>query len=334
MNQRPDDYPHSSVPLFVQQKPTPENKETQNRQWREGLFWALLSPVFLGSIPIFAKLAYAAGADVLTVVAFRTLFAAAVLWTAVLLFARRYIRSSTLGILSSLLAGSVNGLGSLFYYASLNRIDASVGQLVNISYLIFVTILLRLIGHSISRLTLLRTGLAIFAIYLLTAGGLSMPDWVGAGMMLVAAFTYAFQLVLSQRIMYDVPAPTMTLYAITAMAGVVALPWLLFSPHVAIVPTVGWEAILLMGLATAVSRLTLFLGVQKLGSMQTALLGVLEVVVSIVLAILFLGEHLTAVQWLGALILLGSVLLVRYERNVPRFIDWWQIIWRWRLPKR
>jgi len=153
-------------------------------------------------------------------------------------------------------------------------------------------------------------------------------------MMLVAASTYAFQLVLSQRIMYDVPAPTMTLYAITAMAAVVALPWLLFSPHVAIVPTVGWEAILLMGLATAVSRLTLFLGVQKLGSMQTALLGVLEVVVSIVLAILFLDEHLTAVQWLGALILLGSVLLVRYERNVPGFIDWWQIIWRWRLPKR
>ncbi len=312
----------------------PGNPEQQNRQWREGIFWALLSPVFLGSIPIFAKLAYAAGADVLTVVAFRTLFAAAVLWTAVLLFARRYIRSSAPGILSSLLAGSVNGLGSLFYYASLNRIDASVGQLLNISYLIFVTILLRLIGHSISRLTLLRTALAILAIYLLTAGGLSMPDWVGAGMMLVAAFTYAFQLVLSQRIMYDIPAPTMTLYAITAMAGVVTLAWLLFPTSLTAVPATGWEAILLMGLVTAASRLTLFLGVKKLGSLQTALLGVLEVVVSITLAILFLGERLTAVQWLGALVLLTSVLLVRYERNVPSLFDWWQILWRWRLPKR
>jgi hypothetical protein len=137
--------------------------------------------------------------------------------------------------------------------------------LLNISYLIFVTILLRLIGHSISRLTLLRTALAVFAIYLLTIGGLNLPDWLGAGMMLVAAFTYAFQLVLSQRIMFDVPAPTMTLYAITAMAGVVTLAWLLFPTPLTAVPAAGWEAIFLMGLVTAVSRLTLFLGVKKLG---------------------------------------------------------------------
>jgi drug/metabolite transporter (DMT)-like permease len=329
--------PHDVVdPLpevAIEQKTPLENKEQQARRWREGLFWALLSPVFLGTIPIFAKLAYAAGANVLTVVAFRTLFAAVVLWTAVLIFAPHFIRSSTPGILSSLLAGGVNGIGSLFYYASLSRIDASVGQLLNISYLIFVTILLRLIGHSISRLTLLRTVLAVFAIYLLTIGGLNLPDWLGAGMMLVAAFTYAFQLVLSQRIMFDVPAPTMTLYAITAMAGVVTLAWLLFPTPLTAVPAAGWEAIFLMGLVTAVSRLTLFLGVKKLGSMQTALLGVLEVVVSIVLAILFLGETLTAVQWLGALVLLISILLVRYERNIPKFVDWWQIIWRWRLPK-
>jgi len=333
MTSPPDDYLQCPPKHVPGQKSSPENTEQLNRQWREGVFWALLSPVFLGAIPIFAKLAYATGADVLTVVAFRTIFAAVVLWTAVLLFARRYIYSSAPGILSSLLAGSINGVGSLFYYASLSRIDASVGQLINISYLIFVTILLRLIGHSISRLTLLRTGLAIYAIYLLTAGGLNLPDWLGSCMMLIAAFTYACQLVLSQRIMYDIPAPTMTLYAITAMAGVVTLAWLLFPVSLTAVSSAGWEAIFFMGLVTAASRLTLFLGVKKLGSLQTALLGVLEVIVSIALAILFLGEHLTAEQWLGALVLLISVLLVRYERNIPNFVDWWQFIWRWRLPK-
>ena len=71
-----------------------------------------------------------------------TLFAAFMLWSAVLLFKRVYIRSSLPAILSSLLAGSINGIGSLFFYASLTRIDASLGQLVNITYLVFVTILL------------------------------------------------------------------------------------------------------------------------------------------------------------------------------------------------
>ncbi|NHZ71824.1 MAG: EamA family transporter [Aquificales bacterium] len=311
----------------------PNQKKHHLKRWHQGLFWALLSPVFLGIIPIFAKIAYGSGVNVLTVVAFRTLFAAAVLWAAMLLFARHYIRSSSPAIMSSMLAGAINGIGSLFFYASLSRIDASLGQLINISYLIFVTILLRIIGQSISWLTLFRTGLALFAMYLLTVGGLGEPDWMGVSMMLIGALTFALQLVLSQRILYDIPAPTMTLYAMTAMAIVVVIPWLLFPSDLTAVSTSGWRAIFFMGLVTALSRLTLFLGVKSLGSLQTALLGILEVIVSIILAIVFLGEHLTAVQWLGALLILLSVLLVRYERDMPNFVDWWRLLWRFRIRK-
>ena len=315
--------------------PTPVEQEKQAlNRWHKGLFWAMLSPVFLGIIPIFAKVAYGSGVDVLTVVAVRTIFAAGVLWLGMFLFARHYIRSSSPAILSSMLAGGINGIGSLFFYASLSRIDASLGQLINISYLIFVTVLLRIIGQSISWLTLFRTGLAIFAMYLLTVGGLGEPDWIGVSMMLIGALTYAIQLVLSQRIMYDIPAPTMTLYAITAMAIVVTIPWLLFPSDLTAVSTTGWRAMFMMGVVTALSRLTLFLGVKSLGSLQTALLGIFEVIVSIILAIVFLGEHLTAVQWLGALIILLSVLLVRYERNMPNFVDWWRLFWRFRINKK
>ncbi len=311
----------------------PPTSSASQPGWQTGLFWALVSPLFLGTIPILAKLAYAAGVDVLTVVAFRTLFAALMLWTAVLIFKRHFIISSSPAVISSFVAGAINGVGSLFFYASLTRIDASLGQLVNITYLIFVTILLRLAGQTISLLTLFRTFLAISGIYILTQGGLGEPDWIGVGMMSVGALMYAIQLVLSQRILFDTPAPTMALYATTAMAFVVTLVWLFNPGEVTAVSIAGWRAILLMGLATGLSRLTLFLGVKHLGSMQTALLGILEVVVSIILAILFLGERFTQTQWLGAAVLLISILLVRYERNIPKFIDWWKIIWQLRLRK-
>ena len=88
-----------------------------------------------------------------------------------------------------------------------------------------------------------------------------------------------------------------------------------------------------MGLVTGISRLTLFLGVKHMGSMQTALLSILEVIVSIGLAIAFLGETLTLTQLVGAAILLGSILLVRFERGVPRFVDWWRFLWRLRITK-
>jgi drug/metabolite transporter (DMT)-like permease len=308
--------------------------QSSSQQWNWGLLWGLLSPLFLGIVPILAKIAYAAGVNVLTVVAFRTIIAAILLWLGMFLFKRNLIRSSLPAILSSMFAGAINGLGSIFFYTSLTRIDASLGQLVNISYLVFVTVFLRLAGQTISFLTILRTALTIGAIYLLTRGGASPADWLGVGMMLVAAITYAVQLVLSQRIMLDIPAPTMTLYAITAMAVVVTIAWLIAPVNLALVSTDGWQAIGLMALVTALSRLTLFLGVKAMGSIQTALLGVFEVVVTIAIAAVFLQERLTWVQWVGAVILIISVFMVRFEKGVPRFIDWWQFLWRRFLAKK
>lgn len=315
--------------------PTTDETTTavSKRQWQLGLFWALLSPIFLGFLPIFAKIAYATGADVLTVVTARTIFAALLIWLGMFLFGRHLIRSSSIAIISSLIAGGINGVGSLFFYASLTRIDASMGQLLNVTYLVFVTLILRLVGQRISLLTLFRIGLTIFAIYLLTVGGLGTPNWLGVFMMLFAALTYAIQLVFSQRIMLDIPAPTMTLYAITAMAGVVTIAWLIFPTQTSAVTSAGWRAIFLMGLATTLSRLTLFLGVKTLGSIQTALLGMFEVIVTIVIASIWLNETFTFVQWLGALLIVISLLLVRFERNVPKSVDWWQLIWKWRLKK-
>lgn len=325
----PDSPPAALPPRVIGQPQKAQvTTPTQARHWQRGMFWALLSPVFLGTIPILAKLAYAAGVSVLTVVAIRTIFAALLLWLAIVVFARHLIRSSVPAIVGSLLAGGINGIGSLFFYASLTRIDASLGQLINVSYLVFLTVLLRLAGQTVSALTLLRTGLTIFAIYLLTQGGLGPADWLGVGMMLIAALTFAIQLILSQRIMYDIPAPTMTLYAMSAMAAVVTVAWLLFPTNLSAVNVAGWRPILLMGLATALSRLTLFLGVKHLGSMQAALLGVFEVIVTITIAMALLGERLTPVQWLGAAVLLASVLLIRFEQGVPKFIDWWQFIRR------
>jgi drug/metabolite transporter (DMT)-like permease len=227
-----------------------------------------------------------------------------------------------------MIAGGINGLGSIFFYGSLVLIDASLGQLINITYLIFVTILLRLAGQSISWLTIGRTLMAVAGIALLTVGGIGDPNWLGVGLMLVAALSYAIQLVIGQRVMFDIPAPTMTLYAITAMALVVNLTWLFVTPDLSQATAAGWEAVIFMGIFTALSRLTLFIGVKHLGSIQAGLLGVLEVIVTIIIAIIMLNESLAPLQWGGALVVLFSVYLVRFEKGVPRFVDVWGIIYR------
>lgn len=290
-------------------------------RWALGHTGALLSPVFLGLAPFFAKMAYRAGAAAPTVIAMRMLLAAGVLWLVYLLFARKYIYTWWLGASVSAVAGIINGLGSIAYYQGLARIDASLASILNISYLVFVTLLLRMAGQAISRLTLFRLALAFGAVYLLAGTKTGSVDILGVALLLVGALAYAVQLVIGQRVLYDIPAPTMTLYSMTAMALVVTIPWLFSGgPELASLNLGGWAPLLAFAGVTTLSRLALFQGVQKMGSLQTATVGVSEVLITVLFSMLFLGESLAGQQWVGAALMAVSVGLLVAEKDVPRLV--------------
>lgn len=281
--------------------------------WLAGLATAFLSPLFLGFAPVLGKLAYQGGSDPFTVAATRTVMAAALLWAVYLLFFRKYIYIYPAGLLGCMLVGTVNGIGSLFYYNGLSYVDASVAQLLNATYLIFVVILSHLGGHPITRRTLLRLLLAGVAIALLTGGVAGRISWIGAGFMIANALLFAGTFVLSQRVLYEMPSPTVALYVITTMAVVVVMARLVYRlewiPQTA--EAVG--AIAALGLTTALSRLTLFMGIKKLGSLQTVFLGIFETAVALVMALVFLQEQLTPVQWIGVGVLVASLMLIRSD---------------------
>jgi drug/metabolite transporter (DMT)-like permease len=75
----------------------------------------------------------------------------------------------------------------------------------------------------------------------------------------------------------------------------------------------GWSAVLGLGLVTALSRLFIFVGLGRLGGIQTALLGLSELFVTLLVAFLLLGERLTALQWLGGVLLITAGVLVRRD---------------------
>jgi drug/metabolite transporter (DMT)-like permease len=70
---------------------------------------------------------------------------------------------------------------------------------------------------------------------------------------------------------------------------------------------------LALAITTALSRLTLFMGIKKLGSLQTVFLGIFETAVALIMAALFLREQLSTVQWVGVGVLLISLLLIRTD---------------------
>ena len=281
-----------------------------------GILAALGSALFLGFTPVFGKLAISQGFSPLAVVALRTSLAAGALLVIVSLFYRPFLYIYPIGLIGCVLAGVINGFGSLFYYLALGRLNASVGQLLYSLYPFFVALWLILDHQPPSRLTLFRIGLASIAVLLLTNVPGKSADPIGVLMMVVAAILYAMHLPINQRVLYEVPAPTVTLYTLLSMSMVVVPAYFLFDKRWP-VQNAPWMPVLGLTLVTFFSRLALFFGVKKIGGMQTALLGLGELLIAILFSHLWLNESLTALQWLGAIGLGLSLILVTFERNTP-----------------
>ncbi len=278
----------------------------------QGVFTALLTPLFLGMAPIFGKLAITAGATPFTVAALRTLVAVIMLWVVYAAFFRRFIYIYPAGLLGCIVIGIVNGIGSLFYYAGLGLLDAGMTQLLNGMYVVFAVLLVRLGGERLDIRTLTRVLLALLALLVITGFGSKPVNWLGVGLMLGSALMFAGTFILSQVVLYEMPSPTMALYVLTTMGVVVIMVWLATGGQVLDTSVQGaLLPIFVLGVTTALSRLAMFAGVKILGGMQTAILAITEIAVALTLSFLVLGESLTTEQWLGVGILGLSILLVR-----------------------
>ena len=284
---------------------------TQRR--KAGIRAAVLAAAFLGFTPVFGKQAILFNFSPLAVVGFRTLMAALLLLLLTAIFNRKYLYIYPAGLIGCGLAGLLNGVGSIFYYAALNRIDAGLGQLLYSLYPLFVAIVLYFDSQPPSHLTVFRIFIATIAVIFMTFTATGTVDVIGVIQMLLASIFYAVHLPINQRVLYDIPAPTVTLYTLIAMSMVVFPAFLLFDRTL---PTNAiWWPVLGLTFVTFSSRLLLFLGVKYLGGLQTALLGLLELLVAIGLSIFWLQETLTIPQWVGAGLLIVSMMLVYFEKH-------------------
>jgi len=298
---------------------------------KRGMFITLLSTVCFGLAPIFGKLAYRAAVTPFTLAALRTVIAVALLWFFYIIFWPQAIPIRWRSLLGCVGMGVTNGVGSLLYYTGLARLDASLTQLLWTFYPIWVFIFLSAAGHPISRLALLRLGLALLGVYLLSYTGASPTDWLGIMLILSASACYGWHLVLGQWTLAELDSRTVTLYTLTAMATVVTIARLATGTPWTPISREGWTAILLLALIpTALARLLVFTGLRRLGGVQTSLLGVAELLVTLLLAYLLLGERLFPRQWIGGGLLVTSVLLIGRESSLE--VSWEDLLrdGRWR----
>jgi drug/metabolite transporter (DMT)-like permease len=294
-----------------------------------GIVATLLSTLFSGFAPIIGKLAYQAGVAPSTLVALRTALAAGLLWSFYLLRPswRRYVKISWQHLAGCVGMGVANGVGSLLYYNGLTRVDASLAHLLYSMYPFWVFIFLSAAGHPVSRLAIVRLGLALLSVFLLTWQGAGLVDPLGVTLMLGAGALYGWHLVFGQGTLADVDSRTVTLYGLTTMAIVVGIVHLAQGHLAEPISVEGWMAILLLAIfPTALARLLVFAGLRRLGGIQASLLGIAELLVAVAAAFALLGESFSPQQWLGGGVFVVSVLLIARDTSLQIADEesWWQ----------
>jgi drug/metabolite transporter (DMT)-like permease len=279
-----------------------------SRDETRGLTLVALSTIAYGVLPVFGKIAYAAGVAPIPLLAWRYVIAA--LLVAAL---ERGPRPPLRERVRLWAIGSVFVFNSIAYFRALELIPASVTALVLYTYPVIVALLATLVG--VERLTgrAVLAALGAFAGCALTARGAPSGaplSTSGVAWALVAALVYASYIVLSSRFGAGVSARVLALHLAQA-AAVVCVGFGLAGGGLALpLDPRGLLAVAGIGVVSTVVAMTAFLaGMALVGPTRASVLSSLEVVVTLVLAFLFLGERLGPAQWAGAALILGAVAL-------------------------
>lgn len=276
-----------------------------------GVLLVVVSATAFGALAIFARLAYADGADVTAVLFLRFSIAAVVMAAILRLRGRRWPRGRLL--LALLAMGGIGYVGqSLSFFTALTLVPASLVALLLYAFPPIVMVLSVVwLGERMTAVKAVALVLAL-AGTVLTIGPELGGERLGIVLGLSAALIYAVYIVVGSRV--TPRAGPLSASAAIMLGAAVVYGVLVVVQRPAFPGTVGgWGAVAgLAVISTVVAITTFFAGMERLGAADASTLSTLEPAVTAGLAAAVLGERVTPVQLAGgALILTAVVVLAR-----------------------
>jgi drug/metabolite transporter (DMT)-like permease len=266
----------------------------------------VVSAVAFGAMAIFARFAYAGGADVLGVLVARFLIAGALLSIVMLATRRPWPRGRPLAV--AVLMGAIGYVGqSVSYFAALNHASAGLVALLLYAYPTLVCLLAAaFLRQPLTRRTLTVLAVSFAGIALTLGGGHGTPTGIALG--LAAAAFYSVYIVVGARELAGTDALASTTVVCLSAGATLALASLVREPQF---PQIwwGWAAIAAIALvSTVVAILAFFAGLKRVGPAVASIVSTLEPVVTVALAWIVLGETLAPIQLVGGAMVLASAI--------------------------
>jgi drug/metabolite transporter (DMT)-like permease len=275
-----------------------------------GVFLIAVSASCFGAMAIFARLAYEAGTDPITVLFLRFTIAGIFMVTVIAVKGIAFPRGRTL--VSLTLMGGLGYVGfSLAFFTALTMAPAGLVAILLYLYPAFVTILaIVFLKKQITILKFVALSMTFAGTVLIVGLESGSGQILGIVLGITAAVLYSIYIVVGSQVILNAGAfPASTIVIISAgviFSGVAAVKGVQFPATL-----IGWVSVFGIALvSTAIAIVTFFAGLKKIDPASASMISTLEPVVTIVLAVVILGETMTIPKILGGIIILVAVVLL------------------------
>lgn len=273
------------------------------------MLFVVISAIAFGAIPVFARAAYDAGSDPISVLFFRFSIASIVMIPFIAVQKIPFPRGRFL--LGLMLMGGIGYVGQSFcYFTALTMASAGLVAILLYLYPAIVVILSsllfkeRITGLKVSALILALTG-TVLTIGL--GGGGSL---LGIALAMTAPLIYSAYILAGSKITKEVEilsSSTVVMISASFVFGALIAVKGLNVPQTLL----GWGGVLAIALiSTVIAIIAFFAGLKRVGPTNASMLSTFEPVTTVVLAAIVFGEEIGFMRVVGGVLILMAVILL------------------------
>lgn len=287
----------------------------------KGYMMVLGAAIFWGASATAAKFLLNHQVDTILIVQARVLFTSLLLFPFLLFFRRDALKISTCDVVPFLLAGIIGVAGANFtYYFTIKESTVATGILIQYTAPLLVLASAAWTGEErFTSTKLLAAAISLFGCFLavgaydLTVLRLT-PIALLSGVLSMVCF--AFLNIYTRILLKRYAFWTVTFYSITAASLfwlVIRPPWTVIGPGL---PPYPWAGLIALAIVSILIPHSLyFAGLRVIVPSRAIITSTLEPIVAITSAAIVLGEYLTPLQVVGAVLVIAAIVLLQIRRE-------------------
>lgn len=267
----------------------------------------------LGISDVLTKVALVSGADVLTILSFRSVVGLAFVATWLRIGSKpsadRRVRLISLGI------GVLFTVLIFCLFKAIDEIDVATAILVYFTYPLLTGLAAAAAGiEPLRPRGLLCAAVALGGLAITIGAHPSGLVFVGVAYALGAAFCRTGVLLITRAFLVGADARLTTWYSILSSTALFVAASLAEETWTPPQTSLGWISLVAMSLASTAAILFIFVSTLRVGPFRTALIMNLEPLTTTILSALLLGEIFTPIQGVGSAVMLGALVAFQLWR--------------------